>query len=135
MVPGLIDCHTHLAFAGWRADEMEERIRGRSYQQIAAAGGGIARTVAATREASSETLVASCAGSAARDGAAGRHNGRSEERLRAGLHNELRLLEVYEHAADGLNPSASSPRSLRRTSFRRSTRRGGPSTSRWCAMS
>src|SRR5262245_41031368 len=49
VVPGLIDCHTHLAFAGWRNDEIEARLRGRTYQEIAAAGGGIARTVFATR--------------------------------------------------------------------------------------
>jgi imidazolonepropionase len=44
VVPGLIDCHTHLAFAGWRADEFERRLRGESYADIARAGGGIART-------------------------------------------------------------------------------------------
>ena len=49
VVPGLVDCHTHLAFAGWRADEFERRIQGASYLEIAAAGGGIARTVATTR--------------------------------------------------------------------------------------
>ena len=51
VIPGLIDCHTHLAFAGWRADEFEQRIAGRSYLDIARAGGGIARTVRLTREA------------------------------------------------------------------------------------
>src|SRR5689334_7705252 len=45
VIPGLIDCHTHLAFGGWRADEFEQRIRGRSYLEIAQAGGGIAATV------------------------------------------------------------------------------------------
>jgi imidazolonepropionase len=54
VVPGLVDCHTHLAFAGWRADEIAARMRGLSYQEIAAAGGGIARTVAATRGASTD---------------------------------------------------------------------------------
>lgn len=49
VVPGLIDCHTHLAFGGWRADDFERRIRGESYLQIAQAGGGIASTVAKTR--------------------------------------------------------------------------------------
>jgi imidazolonepropionase len=52
VVPGLVDCHTHLCFGGWRGDEFEARLRGASYQQIAAAGGGISRTVAATRGAS-----------------------------------------------------------------------------------
>jgi len=52
VVPGLVDCHTHLCFAGWRGDEFEARLRGVSYQEIAAAGGGITRTVTATRGAS-----------------------------------------------------------------------------------
>jgi imidazolonepropionase len=52
VVPGLVDCHTHLCFAGWRGDEFEARLRGASYQEIAAAGGGITRTVTATRGAS-----------------------------------------------------------------------------------
>src|SRR5688572_27729735 len=51
VIPGLVDCHTHLAFAGWRADEFEQRIRGRSYLDIARAGGGIASTVRQTRAA------------------------------------------------------------------------------------
>ncbi len=58
VVPGLVDCHTHLAFGGWRADEFAMRIEGRSYLEIAAAGGGIASTVAATRSATREELVA-----------------------------------------------------------------------------
>ena len=41
VIPGLIDCHTHLCFGGWRGDEFEMRLAGRSYQEIAAAGGGI----------------------------------------------------------------------------------------------
>ena len=51
-VPGLVDCHTHLCFGGWRADEFEARILGKSYQEIAAAGGGILSTVEKTRSAS-----------------------------------------------------------------------------------
>src|SRR5690348_5121922 len=49
VIPGLIDCHTHLGFGGWRADEMVRRLRGESYAQIAASGGGIAATVERTR--------------------------------------------------------------------------------------
>ncbi|MDX1554627.1 MAG: imidazolonepropionase [Xanthomonadales bacterium] len=56
VIPGLVDCHTHLCFGGWRGDEFEMRLQGRTYQEIAAAGGGIASTVAATREASAEDL-------------------------------------------------------------------------------
>lgn len=58
VTPGLIDCHTHLVFAGERANEFEMRLQGRSYQEIAAAGGGIVSTVRATRAASDGALRA-----------------------------------------------------------------------------
>ena len=58
VIPGLVDCHTHLAFGGWRADEFEQRILGRSYLEIAAGGGGIARTMQLTRRASDDELAA-----------------------------------------------------------------------------
>lgn len=54
--PGFIDCHTHLIYAGNRAAEFEQRLKGASYEDIARAGGGIASTVAATRMASEEQL-------------------------------------------------------------------------------
>jgi len=57
VIPGLVDCHTHLAFAGWRADEFEQRVRGRGYAEIARSGGGILSTVRSTRAASAEELV------------------------------------------------------------------------------
>ncbi len=56
LIPGLIDCHTHLVFAGNRADEFAERCRGVTYEQIAKRGGGILSTVRATREASEAEL-------------------------------------------------------------------------------
>ncbi|MGH6899034.1 MAG: imidazolonepropionase [Geminicoccaceae bacterium] len=58
LTPGLIDCHTHLVFAGDRSGEFEQRLMGVSYEEIARAGGGIARTVAATRQASHSQLEA-----------------------------------------------------------------------------
>jgi len=57
VTPGFIDAHTHLVFAGNRAAEFEQRIGGATYQQIAAAGGGILSTVRATREATEEELL------------------------------------------------------------------------------
>jgi len=57
VIPGLVDCHTHVAFAGNRYDEFEMRIQGRSYMEIMNAGGGILSTVRATRSASQEELV------------------------------------------------------------------------------
>jgi len=56
VTPGLVDCHTHLVYAGQRAGEFEQRLEGATYEEIARAGGGIRSTVAATRAASDETL-------------------------------------------------------------------------------
>ena len=58
VTPGLIDCHTHLVYAGNRAAEFELRLKGASYEEIARAGGGIAATTKATREADEAALVA-----------------------------------------------------------------------------
>ncbi|MEF1309235.1 imidazolonepropionase [Vibrio mytili] len=57
MMPGLIDCHTHLVYAGNRSNEFEKRLNGVPYQEIAQQGGGILSTVNATRAASEEQLV------------------------------------------------------------------------------
>jgi imidazolonepropionase len=57
LTPGLVDCHTHLVFAGQRAAEFAQRTSGRSYSDIARAGGGILSTVRATRAASETQLV------------------------------------------------------------------------------
>ena len=57
VTPGLVDCHTHLVYAGDRLDDFEGRLRGEGYGEIAARGGGILSTVAATRAASDELLL------------------------------------------------------------------------------
>lgn len=57
ITPGLIDCHTHLVYAGNRAHEFEQRLKGATYEEIARAGGGILSTVKATRAASEEELL------------------------------------------------------------------------------
>ncbi len=59
VTPGLIDCHTHLVFGGNRAKEFDMRLNGKTYQEIAAAGGGIASTVKDTRAASESYLIKS----------------------------------------------------------------------------
>jgi imidazolonepropionase len=59
LTPGLVDCHTHLVYGGNRANEFEMRLQGKSYQEIANAGGGIISTVSATRKASESQLLAS----------------------------------------------------------------------------
>jgi imidazolonepropionase len=57
ITPGLIDCHTHLLYAGDRAAEFEARLEGASYEEIALAGGGIMSTVRATRETPRQDLL------------------------------------------------------------------------------
>ena len=57
ITPGLIDCHTHLVYAGNRAHEFQLRLEGASYEEIAQSGGGILSTVKATRAASLEELI------------------------------------------------------------------------------
>jgi imidazolonepropionase len=57
VLPGLIDCHTHLVFGGDRAAEFEQRLEGATYEDIARAGGGILATVRATRAADEDTLI------------------------------------------------------------------------------
>jgi imidazolonepropionase-like amidohydrolase len=56
ITPGLVDCHTHLVYAGNRAHEFELRLKGASYEEIARAGGGIVSTVKATRAASRKSF-------------------------------------------------------------------------------
>src|SRR5436305_355841 len=57
ITPGLIDCHTHLVYAGNRAREFEMRLEGASYEQISRRGGGILSTVRATRAATLQELI------------------------------------------------------------------------------
>jgi imidazolonepropionase len=57
VIPALVDCHTHLAFGGWRSDEFVQRIQGASYLDIARAGGGIQRTVEQTSALSLDALT------------------------------------------------------------------------------
>jgi imidazolonepropionase len=58
VVPGFVDAHTHVAFAGDRRDELRRRLAGATYAEIAAAGGGIVSSVRATRAATDEALIA-----------------------------------------------------------------------------
>lgn len=61
VMPGLVDCHTHIVHAGFRQDEFDLRTQGKSYQEIAKEGGGILSTVRATRDASEDDLFRSAA--------------------------------------------------------------------------
>jgi imidazolonepropionase len=57
VLPGLVDCHTHLPFAGWRAAEYEMKVRGVSYEEIARSGGGIRSSARALAEASDDAVL------------------------------------------------------------------------------
>ncbi|MFQ5679737.1 MAG: imidazolonepropionase [Gemmatimonadota bacterium] len=99
VVPGLVDAHTHLAFAGWRAGELVERIRGKSYLEIARAGGGILSTVRATRTASEEELLERCRGFAWEMLSLGVTTVEGKSGYGLETETELRLLRVYGRLA------------------------------------
>jgi imidazolonepropionase len=71
IVPGFIDCHTHLPFVGWRAGEYEQKVSGVRYEKIARTGGGIASSARALRESSDEQVLAQSRGLASEMLAAG----------------------------------------------------------------
>ncbi|MEP6876305.1 MAG: imidazolonepropionase, partial [Burkholderiales bacterium] len=77
LTPGLIDCHTHLVYAGNRAREFEMRLQGASYEEIARDGGGILSTVRNTRAAQPDELLA-----------------QSARRLQASMRNGVTTLEI-----------------------------------------
>lgn len=99
VVPGLIDCHTHLAFGGWRANEFTERIGGASYLEIARRGGGIASTVRETRALDEEALVDRAAGFAKEMLGLGVTAIECKTGYGLDLETELRLLRVYRRLA------------------------------------
>jgi imidazolonepropionase len=99
VIPGLVDCHTHLAFAGWRADEFEQRILGRSYLEIARSGGGIASTVRHTRAASEQQLTERATGFLEEMLALGITTVECKSGYGLDLDAELKLLRVYRRLA------------------------------------
>jgi len=95
VIPGLIDCHTHLAFGGWRAEEFEQRIQGSSYLDIARRGGGIMSTVAQTRTMSEDALLDRARGFLERMMALGVTTVECKSGYGLDVETELRLLRVY----------------------------------------
>ena len=77
LMPGLIDSHTHLIFSGSRADEFEMRLEGKTYEEISDKGGGIIKTVSATRTSSKENLKET-----------------AKERLRESISNGITTIEI-----------------------------------------
>jgi imidazolonepropionase len=94
MTPGLIDCHTHLVWAGTRFREFEQRLQGASYEDIARAGGGIANTVTSTRAASEAELLSLALARASRYVAEGVTTLEVKSGYGLDRDNELKILRV-----------------------------------------
>ncbi|MCC7186311.1 MAG: imidazolonepropionase [Acidobacteria bacterium] len=94
LVPGFIDPHTHVVFAGDRRDELRRRLSGATYADIAAAGGGILSTVRATRAADEDTLVAATRVRLAEMLRAGTTTAESKSGYGLDLDTEIRMLRV-----------------------------------------
>jgi imidazolonepropionase len=99
VIPGLVDCHTHLGFAGWRAGEFEARLRGADYEETLRAGGGILSTVAATRAATESELLGRARGFLDRMIALGVTTVECKSGYGLDPATELRLLRVYRRLA------------------------------------
>jgi len=102
VTPALIDCHTHLVFAGDRTREFEARQQGTSYAEIARAGGGILATVRATREADEESLLALAVARARALLAEGVTTLEVKSGYGLDLDNELKLLRVARRLGQSL---------------------------------
>ena len=100
LVPGFVDPHTHLPWAGSREEEFARRLAGATYQQIAAAGGGILSTVAATRAASEEELAARVGRRLDRMLACGTTTAEAKSGYGLSLDDELKQLRAIRRAAD-----------------------------------
>lgn len=99
VIPGLVDCHTHLAFGGWRAAEFEQRILGATYLEIAEQGGGIRSTVRNTRAASEDALLARAAEWLVQSRQLGITTVECKSGYGLEADTELRLLRVYRRLA------------------------------------
>jgi imidazolonepropionase len=97
VTPGLIDCHTHLVFAGNRATEYAARLRGRSYEELARAGGGILSTMRAVRAASEQQLFDESAPRLAALAAEGVTTVEIKSGYGLTLEDEAKMLRVARH--------------------------------------
>jgi imidazolonepropionase len=102
LLPGFIDCHTHLVYGGNRANEFEQRLQGKTYTEIAHQGGGIQGTVNATRAASEQTLLSSAIKRAARLAEEGVTCIEVKSGYGLDLHTELKMLKVAKHISEYL---------------------------------
>ena len=96
VIPGLVDCHSHLCFGGWRPDEFEMRICGKSYLEIAKAGGGILSTVKKTRTATFKELYEKSASLLKKMMARGVTTVECKSGYGLTLQDEIKQLRVYK---------------------------------------
>jgi imidazolonepropionase len=111
VVPGFVDCHTHLPFAGWRAGEYEQKLRGVPYEQISRGGGGIAASARALRESSDEAVLAQASELAAEMLAAGTTTFECKSGYGLSRDGELRALALAR-SLDGLVAQSTSSTAL-----------------------
>ncbi len=100
VIPGLVDCHTHLAFGGWREREFVLRARGAGYLEIARSGGGIRATVEATRAVEESALLDRCLRFLSEMARLGVTTVECKSGYGLDLETELKILEVYRLAAE-----------------------------------
>lgn len=100
VIPGLVDCHTHLAFGGWRPEEFAMRLQGKSYLEIAKTAGGILSTVEATRNATAEELYEKSAGFLKEMVKLGVTTVECKSGYGLSLEDELKTLRVYKKLAE-----------------------------------
>lgn len=98
-IPGFVDSHTHIPFAGFRESEFNRRLQGESYADIAASGGGIASTVRATRAASLEELVVNVLARAATMARYGTTMAEAKSGYGLSLEHELKQLRAIRAAS------------------------------------
>lgn len=99
-VPGFVDTHTHIPFAGFRESEFNRRLQGESYESIAASGGGIASTVRATRAASEEELAANVLARASMMSRYGTTTAEAKSGYGLDLESELKQLRAVRRAGE-----------------------------------
>jgi imidazolonepropionase len=99
-IPGFVDSHTHIPFAGFRESEFNRRLQGETYEQIAAAGGGIASTVHSTRRASEEELARNVLARASMMARYGTTTAEAKSGYGLDVDCELRQLRAIRRAAE-----------------------------------
>jgi imidazolonepropionase len=103
LLPGFIDCHTHLVFGGSRANEFEQRLLGKSYTEIAQQGGGIRSSVLATRQASAQELLQSAIARAKRLAEEGVTTIEIKSGYGLDLDTEVKMLQVAKQLEQNLD--------------------------------